>query len=515
MNFIQTTTNPKNTENPVSHTGQAPGLFNPYVPLTPSADTLPAFPIHCLPPRLQSYVAAVAEHTQTPVDMAAGIALGVLATCLQGKVRVEGNPGHYEQTSLYVFIVANPGARKSAVIRAMTAVIEDYEQAYNERLKPQIRKRRQEREALQRQINRLNRQLEQKYDSMTELELQHAQDNLADLSAIQPLQIFTDDCTSEMMVRLLKDNGGRMALISAEGGAFDAIIGRYSKKPNLDVWLKGICGDTIRVDRLNREPDYVRHPAVSMILTAQPSVLSEIMQNGMLDGRGFLARFLYVNIPPAAVPRSFQSAPIPQDVQEDYRELIHGLLSLPPETDIVLHLSPEAVELMEGVCNGLEQYLIHEARDMREWGSKLIGLVLRIAGLIHVASGLTGDISADTIRRAICIGRYAFQHAMYAYSIISADETIEKALHVVSRLRKHRIRDISQSVLYQLCRGRFFRDAKELVPALELLEQHGYIWRDTPLYSGVSRPPSRAIHAISSMPVIPPSTMAPSTAIPS
>ena len=227
---------------------------------------------------------------------------------------MEGNPGHYEQTSLYVFIVANPGARKSAVIRAMTSVIEDYEQAYNEKLKPQIRKRRQERETLQRQINRLNRQLEQKYDSMTELELQHAQDNLADLPAIQPLQIFTDDCTSEMMVKLLKDNGGRMALISAEGGAFDAIIGRYSKKPNLDVWLKGICGDTIRVDRLNREPDYVRHPAVSMILTAQPSVLSEIMQNGLLDGRGFLARFLYVNIPPAAVPRSFQSAPIPQDV---------------------------------------------------------------------------------------------------------------------------------------------------------------------------------------------------------
>lgn len=67
----------------------------------------------------------------------------------------------------------------------------------------------------------------------------------------------------------------------------------------------------------------------------------------------------------------------------------------------------------------------------------------RIAGLIHVSAGLTGDISADTIRRAVCIGRYAFQHAMYAYSIISADETIEKALHVVSRLRNHRIRDIS------------------------------------------------------------------------
>ena len=83
---------------------------------------------------------------------------------------------------------------------------------------------------------------------------------------------------------------------------------------------------------------------------------------------------------------------------------------------------------------------------------------------------------------------------MYAYSIIGADETVEKALHVVSRLRKHRIRDISQSALYQLCRGRFFRDAKELEPAMELLEQHGYIWRDTPLYSGVGRPPSLTIY---------------------
>lgn len=130
MSIILTTRNPKNAENPVSNTGQASGLFNPYVPLKPSADALPTFPIHCLPPRLQAYVAAVAEHTQTPADMVAGVTLGVLATCLQGKVRVEGNPGHYEQTSQYVFIVANPGARKSAVIRAMTSIIEDYEQAH-------------------------------------------------------------------------------------------------------------------------------------------------------------------------------------------------------------------------------------------------------------------------------------------------------------------------------------------------------------------------------------------------
>lgn len=447
------TENANNAENRVVELKTAAGVFLPFKPLKPSADSLPPFPIDCLPSRLRSYVEAVAIHTQTPVDMAAGAALGVLAACLQGKVKVEGNIGHYEQTSLYIFLIAPPGSRKSAVIHAMTAAIEDYEQKYNEENKAAIRRNRQARESLQRDINRLTRQLEAKYDKLTELELQHTQDKLAELPEIKPLQIFTDDCTSESMVRLLRDNQGRMALIFAEGGAFDNIIGRYTKKPNLDVWLKGICGDTIRVDRINREPDYIRNPALSMIISAQPSVLSEIMQNGLLDGRGFLARLFYINISSNVMPKTFRSAPIPAAVQRDYEGLIFHLLE---RETTALHLAPEAVNRMDKLCRSIEAYLRNEHRDMREWGSKYIGLVLRIAGLLHIAADGDGDIQMETVENAIQIGSYAFYHALYAYSILGADETVEKALHVVTKLRKLSVTRISRSDLYQKCRGRFF-----------------------------------------------------------
>ena len=482
------TENANNAENSAAELKNAAGAFLPFKPLKPSADSLPPFPIDCLPSRLRSYVEAVAIHTQTPMDMAAGAALGVLATCLQGKVKVEGNIGHYEQTSLYIFLIAPPGSRKSAVIHAMTAAIEDYEQKYNEGNKTAMRRNKQERESLQRDINRLTRQLEVKYDTLTELELQHTQDKLAELPEIKPLQIFTDDCTSESMIRLLRDNHGRMSLISAEGGAFDNIVGRYTKKPNLDVWLKGICGDTIRVDRINREPDYIRNPALSMIISAQPSVLSEIMQNGLLDGRGFLARLFYINIPSAAMPKSFRSAPIPATIREDYDHLIFHLLNLSENELIILHLAPEAINRMDELCHSVEAYLRNEHRDMREWGSKYIGLVLRTAGLLHIAADGAGDIQTGTVENAIRIGSYAFHHALYAYSILGADETVEKALHVVTKLRKLSVTSISRSDLYQKCRGRFFRDAKEMEPALNLLEQHGYIWLDVPAYSGVGRP---------------------------
>lgn len=482
------TENANNAENSAAELKNAAGAFLPFKPLKPSADSLPPFPIDCLPSRLRNYVEAVAIHTQTPMDMAAGAALGVLAACLQGKVKVEGNIGHYEQTSLYIFLIAPPGSRKSAVIHAMTAAIEDYEQKYNEGNKTAMRRNKQERESLQRDINRLNRQLEVKYDTLTELELQHTQDKLAELPEIKPLQIFTDDCTSESMIRLLRDNHGRMSLISAEGGAFDNIVGRYTKKPNLDVWLKGICGDTIRVDRINREPDYIRNPALSMIISAQPGVLSELMQSSLLDGRGFLARLFYINIPSAAMPKSFRSAPIPATIREDYDNLIFHLLDLSENEPITLHLAPEAINQMDELCHSVEAYLRNEHRDMREWGSKYIGLVLRTAGLLHIAADGAGDIQTETVENAIRIGSYAFHHALYAYSILGADETVEKALHVVTKLRKLSVTSISRSDLYQKCRGRFFRDAKEMEPALNLLEQHGYIWLDVPAYSGVGRP---------------------------
>ena len=488
------TENANNAENSAVEQQTAARSFLPFKTLKPSADSLPPFPIDCLPSRLRSYVEAVAVHTQTPVDMAAGAALGVLAACLQGKVKVEGNIGHYEQTSLYIFLIAPPGSRKSAVIHAMTAAIEDYEQKCNEENKAAMRRNRQKRESLQRDIKRLTRQLEAKYDKLTELELQHMQDKLAELPAIKPLQIFTDDCTSESMIRLLKDNHGRMALISTEGGAFDNIVGRYTKKPNLDVWLKGICGDTIRVDRINREPDYIRNPALSMIISAQPGVLSEIMQNSLLDGRGFLARLLYINIPSAAMPKSFQSAPIPAAIQEDYDNLIFQLLNLSENEPITLHLAPEAVNRMDKLCRSIEAYLRNEHRDMREWGSKYIGLVLRIAGLLHIAADGDGDIQTETVENAIKIGSYAFYHALYAYSILGADETIERALHVVTKLRKLSVTSISRTDLYQKCRGRFFRDAKDMEPVLTLLEQHGYIWMDIPTYSGVGRPSAGTIY---------------------
>ena len=67
-------------------------------------------------------------------------------------------------------------------------------------------------------------------------------------------------------------------------------------------------------------------------------------------------------------------------------------------------------------------------------------------------------------------------------------------MHVVAKLRKLGVTEICRSDLYQKCRGRFFRDAKDMEPVLELLERHGYIWVDLPTYIGMGRPSVGTVH---------------------
>ena len=85
-------------------------------------------------------------------DMAAVISLGVLATCLQGKYKIEGTPGYCEPLSLYTVVIAAPGERKSSVMRDMTTFLYEYEQEYNKAHSMEIRENHLQRESMERLV---------------------------------------------------------------------------------------------------------------------------------------------------------------------------------------------------------------------------------------------------------------------------------------------------------------------------------------------------------------------------
>ena len=91
-----------------------------------------------LPEVIRRYVLAVAESTQTSVDMAAVEALGVVSLCSQGKYFIRGNADWTEPLNTYAVVILPPAERKSSVLSMMIHPVEVYEKLENERRSPKI-----------------------------------------------------------------------------------------------------------------------------------------------------------------------------------------------------------------------------------------------------------------------------------------------------------------------------------------------------------------------------------------
>lgn len=255
------------------------------------------FLAECLPDVLRDYVLAVAEDTQAPVNMAAVCGLAVMGLFSQGKFKVRIKGSWEEPLNLYSVIVASPTGRKSPITRLMTKCISDFEVEKNlELAPPQIIEQKHVRECIEAEISALkkDKQALQNFNTIKQL-----QNDMDALPKITEMRLIADDITSEQLVTLMSQNNERMVIISSEGGIFDVISGRYSDgKVNMEVYLKSLSGDTLKVGRRGRT-ETLHNPRLTMLLTIQPKVLNELISNPTFRGRGLTARFLY------CMPKSF------------------------------------------------------------------------------------------------------------------------------------------------------------------------------------------------------------------
>ena len=215
------------------------------------------------------------------------------------------------------------------------------------------------------------------------------------------------------------------------------------------------------------------------------------MSNTTMNGRGLIARFLYSTPPSRIGTRVFRTNPIPPEVDAAYKNLIYQLMAQGSSEAVqTVVLSPEAEALISDYFEEHERFLIGEGQGIADWACKYIGSVLRIAGLLHLANCEKGqlEIPVTVMRNAISIGKYFLAHAMYAYSMMGTDLSIQKARFVWGRLKKKNVRTIKRSDLFQMCCGKFFKKTEEIQPTLDLLAGDGYIRIEEPERSSVGRP---------------------------
>ena len=451
---------------------------------------LPVFSVDALPETVRRYVLAVAESTQTSGDMAAVEALGVVSLCSQGKYFIRGNADWVEPLNIYTVVILPPAERKSSVLTMMIRPVEEYEKEENSRRNAGII----ESQMVLSRLEKEKRSLVERASKgkATEEEVRAKAAEIAKYEPIKPLRLFVDDVTSEKLTSVLAENKGCAAVVSAEGGIFDIISGLYSRNVNIDVFLKGHSGDTIRVDRIGRASESIIHPALTMVLAVQPEVLNGLMSNNTFRGRGLTARFLYAMPKSTVGSRSFSTKPIPEGVRARYQALIETILSSDNEQEPI-SLDDSAREVLEDLFNEIEGRLKGDLAEISDWAGKFVGAVLRISGILHVMKypkdSMFDSVDRETMENAVAIGRYFLAHAKAAYSLMGADTVNKDAQYLLSFIKRERLTEFSRRDAMRLCRS--FKTADSMQPVLNRLCEYGYLAvKPQEPVSGIGRRPS-------------------------
>jgi hypothetical protein len=427
---------------------------------------------------------SVAAATETPLEMAMMTGLGVVAASIAAKVQICPSPGYTEPPQLYVATVLPSGNRKTAVINEMAAPFRRAETQLIEQLTPERKRLESLRKTEELTIEGLRKQAAAKGDSSALIEeIARREAELPELPAIP--RFWTQDVTPERLGTLMAENGGRMAVMSDEGGIFDILAGRYSKNaaPNLDLFLQGHSGSPVRVDRRSREAVLINTPALTLVVTPQPDVLRSLSEHKAFRGRGLLARFLFL-LPPSTVgSRKHDTIPIPAHTRDAYDRCISSLLSVPLAADgvpVTLRFSREAFTRWKDFQMFVEKQMAEDGRlhDVLDWGSKLPGAVARLAAGIHSSlhAGrlIPGDIDREVADIAITVGEILMSNALAAFRIMQKPEKIEHAEKLLAWVRRNGAPEFHLREMFRSHQSRFGEMAA-MMPAVGLLQDHGYI----------------------------------------
>ena len=282
--------------------------------------------------------------------------------------------------------------------------------------------------SLKRQVENLERDGKNEKASKIRVQYRSIEQNQT-----KPLRLIADDTTPEAMTSLLANNNGVLSIITTEGGIFDTLAGRYSNTISIDTVLKAYSGDPIRVDRKGREGEVINNPTLTMLLSAQDNVLAEIMKNEAFKSRGLTARILYSRPKSKMGTRHFVTPDIPPDLEIAYQRLVSKLLEIPYPTNgisPIINLSPSAQNDVIRFHDWLEPKLVDELEYMESWGAKLLGNMLRIAGMLHCAKNPNAPsetaLSSETLQQAIAISKNAYRLNTASHNISKKSDLLDR-----------------------------------------------------------------------------------------
>lgn len=402
----------------------------------------PPIPLNELSGWHRDQAVAISEATETPPELSFGMTVAAVAMTSQGKFDVLVEPGYYEPLPIYAAPIYPPGGRKTAVVSASMKPLIDFERRLVSESEADRSRLATEHTIKSGMIKSLHTEA---MKAKTEAELKSCTDRILKLQSELPEVppepcLLGSDITPEHLGTLLAQHNERLGIYSDEAGILGTLLGtRYSPSgdSNMDLVLQAYSCSPVSVDRGSRPRVRLRHPCLSIAVTPQSSVVTELLARRENRTRGLAARFFFLAPRSRLGERDLIPRAVPDKVARTYADQMTALLEIPLTSDRkprALTLEPNAYRIWKSWQREVEDMMrpggkLHALTDV---GGKFPGQTARIAGIIHltkypaVAENVR-TIEASTMQSAVAIARVLLEHNISVLSTGGYDHDLDVA----------------------------------------------------------------------------------------
>lgn len=382
-----------------------------------------AFPVDAMPASCRPLIQEAEAALGCAPELIALPMLATLSSAIGTTRIIEVKGGWREWASLFVAVVASPGAMKTPAAKVA-------KKPAFERQRGLGREYAEEKEEWKREVREW------------EVEKRNSQ-KAGEPAPEQPDPPSMDRCvasdtTVEALVSILEENPRGLLVHRDELAGWVRSMDQYKggKGSDRQHWLNLWSTDEVVVDRKSRmgEPVILSRPFVSLFGGIQPAMLGELgagAEDGLMD------RFLF------AYPKQrhirFTEAEISSEAEAKYDSLYSKLSELLLATDEhgdpnpkPLRLSTEARQLFARTVDALGAEILQPGFPTRLEGvwAKLRGYLARLSLVLavcrHVESGVREErVEAEDVEKAAKLLDYFKAHARRVYSELSAPDPLE------------------------------------------------------------------------------------------
>lgn len=460
----------------------------------PEAPKPLAYPVDALGPVLGPAARRIAFHVQAPLGMACQSVLSAASLVVQGHVDVSrGNIGT-GPVSLYLMTEGESGERKSSVDKVALGAVRAIEAEQRELFDSVMTQYRADLEAWEMRRKSIISASEVKgKQAMTEEQESRLAEQLAKHDERQPKQpplpsMTFSEPTAEGMYRHLKANYPSAGLYSDEAIGFFGGHGMSDEARGRTI--ESLCrfwdgAPLTRTRGTAGESGFLSGRRLSTHLMMQPVIADKVLGDPLLQGQGFLPRFLICREPSIIGTRFLADRDPKASVDTDpdiaaYRRRIDELARQPlPVNDSgeleprLLRIEGEPFSVLCDLHDGIESELAPDGQyhDIRAFASKATENAARLAAIMTMVEG-ADEISVTHIERAEKLVTYYLETMKGRTEEAQQDQQERQARELLEWITNHGGK-LSHSDFKRLPSA--YRSAKKARPLLDWLALAGYL----------------------------------------